>query len=162
MSNIKYIQRLNPEEYKRPNKTKTESVQDEKSIQQYLKDYEEVELEELPYININTHLRYISWDKKNKCELFRFGGLLVKVHAKYIMLAGLEGKVFSAQRYTYAPDNKKIIHTTRFFRKLKKSEIAQEELEHTVETSQDIINKQNDIIEKQKQELRALKKKLGK
>ncbi len=157
----KYIQRLDPTTYARPKKTKTESVQDEKSIQQYLKDYEEIDQKELPYINPNTHIRYISWDKKNKCELFRFGGLLVRIQPQYVQLAGIEGKIFSAQRYTYAEDKKKILHVTRFFRKMKQSEVMKDELEQTVETSQEIIQKQNETIDKLQKEVRMLKKKLA-
>ena len=122
----KYVSRLDPTTYARPKKTKTESVQDEKSIQHYLKDYEEIDQKELPYINPNTHIRYISWDKKNKCELFRFGGLLVRIQPQYVQLAGIEGKLFSAQRYTYAEDKKKVIHMTRFFRKMKQTEVMKE------------------------------------
>ena len=154
----KYTGRLTLDEYKRPTKTVTESVQDKESIQNYLKQYIEVPEEDLPYINQDTHLRYISWDKTNKCELFRFGGLLVKINKEYVLLAGKGGKTFSAQRYTY-DDNKKKIHTTRFFQKLKEEELLKEELDETIETSKEIIDKQNEIIEKQKKEILRLKKK---
>ena len=154
----KYSGRLTLDEYDRPKKTVTESVQDKKSIQKYLKEYEEVDKEDLPYLNQDTHLRYISWDKKNNCELFRFGGLLVKVNKEYVLLAGKGGKTFSAQRYTYDESNKKKVHATRFFKKMKNEEILKEELDETVETSKEIIKKQNEIIEKQKKELAKLKK----
>jgi hypothetical protein len=157
----KYVSRLDPTTYARPKKTKTESVQDEKSIQHYLKDYEEIDQKELPYINPNTHIRYISWDKKNKCELFRFGGLLVRIQPQYVQLAGIEGKLFSAQRYTYAEDKKKVIHMTRFFRKMKQTEVMKDELEQTVEASQEIIQKQSETIEKLQKEMKSLKKKLS-
>ena len=154
----KYSGRLTLDEYERPKKTVTESVQDKKSIQKYLKEYEEVSSEDLPYINQDTHLRYISWDKKNNCELFRFGGLLVKVNKEYVLLAGKGGKTFSAQRFTYDEDNKKKVHTTRFFKKMRNEDILKEELDETLETSREIIKKQNELIEKQKKELSKLKK----
>lgn len=143
--------------YIRPKKTLTDSIQNQKSISEYLKNFEEINNENLPYVNINTQLRYISYDKKNKCELFRFGGLLAKVDKDYLVLAGREGKRFSVQRYT-KDNNGKIIHETRFFKKIKNEEIIKEELNTTV----DVIDKQNDLIKKQKQEIAALKKRLKK
>ena len=64
------------DDYVRPKRTKTEMVQNEKNINDYLKNFEEIDNNKLPYININTQLRYISYDIENECELFRFGGLL--------------------------------------------------------------------------------------
>ena len=154
----RYTGRLTLDDYERPTRTVTESVQDKKSIEKYLKEYEEVSSDDLPYINPDTHLRYISWDKKNNCELFRFGGLLIKVNKEYVLLAGKGGRTFSAQRYTFDEKNNKKVHTTRFFKKMKNEEILKEELDETIETSKEIIKKQNEIIEKQKKELALLKK----
>ena len=142
--------------YVRPKRTKTELVQNEKNINEYLKDFEEIEDNKLPYVNLNTQLRYISYDIENECELFRFGGLLMKIEEKYIVLAGKEGKRFSVQRYIYDKNNK-LVHTTRFFKKIKTEQLLKEQLNMTLDKSEDIINKQNTIIEKQKKELAALK-----
>ena len=144
--------------YVRPKRTKTELVQNEKNINDYLKDFEEIEDSKLPYVNINTQLRYISYDVENECELFRFGGLLMKIEEKYVVLAGKESKRFSVQRYIYDKNNK-LVHTTRFFKKVKTEQLLKEQLNMTLDKSEDIINKQNAIIEKQKKELSALKKK---
>ena len=144
--------------YVRPKRTKTELVQNEKNINDYLKDFEEIEDSKLPYVNLNTQLRYISYDVENECELFRFGGLLMKIEEKYVVLAGKESKRFSVQRYIYDKNNK-MIHTTRFFKKVKTEQLLKEQLNMTLDKSEDIINKQNAIIEKQKKELAALKKK---
>jgi len=154
--------RLSKNEYNRPKKTKTESVQDQKSIQKLLNEYVEVSQDELPYIPLNTHLRYISWNIKNKCEQFRYGGLLIRVEKQYLILAGKEGKTFSAQRFTINQDTNKLLHTTRFFKKLKKEELIQEELEETLDASKEIINKQNEMLEKQQKEIEQLKKKMSK
>ena len=143
--------------YVRPKKTLTESIQNQKSITEYLKNFEEIDNDDLPYVILNTQLRYISWDKTNKCELFRFGGLLVKVDRDYIVLAGKEGKRFSVQRFT-KDNNGKILHNTRFFRKIKNEEIMKEELSDSVQ----VIDEQNDLIKKQKQEIAALKRKIKK
>ena len=144
--------------YVRPKRTKTELVQNEKNINEYLKDFEEIEDSKLPYVNLNTQLRYISYDVENECELFRFGGLLMKIEEKYVVLAGKESKRFSVQRYLYDKNNK-LVYTTRFFKKVKTEQLLKEQLSMTLDKSEDIINKQNAIIEKQKKELAALKKK---
>ena len=66
-------------------------------------------------------------------------------------------KTFSVQRYTYS-DTKKILHTTRFFKKIKNTVLLQEQINSTIESSQEMINKQSEIIEKQKREISKLKK----
>ena len=145
--------------YVRPKRTKTELVQNEKNINEYLKDFEEIDDNKLPYVNLNTQIRYISYDIDNECELFRFGGLLMKIEEKYVVLAGKEGKRFSVQRYIYDKNNK-LVHTTRFFKKIKNEQLLKEQLNMTLDKSEHIINKQNAIIEKQKKELADLKKRI--
>jgi hypothetical protein len=152
-----FPKKLSQSDYDRPTKTITDTMQTKKDIQEQLKNFEEISDEDLNFINIGTQLKYVSYDKKNNKELFRFGGLLVKVNKEYIVLAGKEGLRFSVQRYT-KNDLDEIIHTTRFFKKLKQEEILKEQLESTVEESNDIIQKQNNIIKKQAEELKALKK----
>jgi len=143
--------------YERPEKTITESIQNKKDIEDQLKNFEEISNDDLSYVNINTQLKYISYDKQNKKELFRFGGLLVKVAKDYVVLAGKEGKRFSAQRYTLN-DKGDIIHTTRFFKKIKETDALKSKLLETEESAAAIIDKQNQIIAQQKKELLALKK----
>ena len=157
------IKKLNQDDgsYIRPNKTITESIQTKKDIEEQLNNFEEISDEDLNFVNINTQLKYLSYDVKNKKELFRFGGLLIKIAKDYIILAGKEGKRFSVQRYT-RNDKNEVIHTTRFFKKIKQTQILESKLKETFEESSLIINKQNSIIEKQKKELLLLKKKLGK
>jgi len=149
------------DKYIRPEKTITESIQTKKDIEEKLNDFEEITDEDLNFINVNTLLRYISYDKQNKKELFRFGGLLVKVNKDYLILAGKEGLRFSVQRYT-RNDKNEIIHTTRFFKKIKETEVLKNQLDEVLEKSADKIEKQNEIIEKQKREIMAMKKKLSK
>ena len=69
--------RLIDSNYKRPKVTITESIQNKKDIQERLKDYVEITQEEMCMLPINSHVRYIGYDKKKKKELFRFGGLLM-------------------------------------------------------------------------------------
>ena len=90
----------------------------------------------------NSHLRYISFNKKQNKELFRFGGILISVKDQYVILAGVGGKTFSAQRYCY-DDNRKLIHTTRFFKKLTDKEVLKKKLEETISYSNDVFTKPN-------------------
>ena len=147
--------------YQRPEKTITELIQNNADIEEQLKDFEEISNEDLNFININTQLKYISYDKKSKKELFRFGGLLVKVNKDYILLAGKDGLRFSVQRYT-KNDKNEILHTTRFFKRIKETEILKSQLQENEENSTSIINKQNELIEKQRKEILAMKKKFVK
>jgi hypothetical protein len=146
--------------YDRPEKTITDLTQNKTAIEEQLKDFEEISDEDLNFVNVNTQLKYLSYDIKNRRELFRFGGLLVKVNKEYLLLAGKEGKRFSAQRYT-RDDKNKIIHTTRFFKKMKDTDLLKEKYEESFVQTEELVKKQNDIIEKQRKELMALKKKLG-
>jgi len=156
------VKKLNQNDgsYERPSKTITETLQNKKDIEDQLKNFEEISDGDLNFVNMNTQLKYLSYDLKNKRELYRFGGLLVKIAKEYIILAGKEGKRFSVQRYTKNEKNE-IVHTTRFFKRIKETEILQSKLDETFEESNSIIEKQNNIIEKQRKELLALKKKLG-
>jgi len=143
--------------YQRPEITITESIQNKKNIEDQLIDFEEINEDDLNFININTQLKYISYDKKNNKELFRFGGLLVKIAKDYLILRGKENLTFSVQRYT-KNDNNEIIHNTRFFKKIKETDKLKIELEDTILKATEKLKKQNSIIEKQKKELIALKK----
>lgn len=145
----------NSTEYQRPPKTITESIQNKKDIEEQLQNYEEISDEDLNFINLNTQLKYISYDKKNRKELFRFGGLLVKVNKEYVVLAGKEGLRFSVQRYT-RNDKGEIIHITRFFKRMNESEIIKSQYKDTEE----IMIQQNDYIMQQKKEISELKKQL--
>jgi hypothetical protein len=146
--------------YERPNKTITESIQNKKSIEEQLTNFEEIPNDELCYVNLNTQLKYLTYDKKSKKELFRFGGLLVKVAKEYVVLAGKDGMRFSVQRYTIN-DKGDIIHTTRFFRKIKDTVLLQKKINDIEEEKKETILKQQELIEKQKLEILSMKKKLG-
>ena len=147
--------RLSKNEYERPEVTITETMQNKKDIEEQLKDFEEIDKEDLNFVPINTQLKYITYDKKNKKELFRFGGLLMKIEKEYIVLAGKDSLRFSVQRYNRNEKNE-IIHITRFFRKIKEIDIAKEHINQ----SQDYIQQQNDFIVQQKKEISDLKKQL--
>lgn len=146
-------------DYMRPSKTTTDRMQSKDELKKYLKDYEQIPEEDVNFMTIGQLLRYISYDKKTRREIFRFGGLLKKIDKEYVVLQGKNGMTFSAQRYTY-DDNGNKIHTTRFFKKHKPEEIIKVEFEEALEKSEEVIDKQNQVIDKQKRELMTLKKRL--
>jgi len=149
--------RLSERDYKRPKQTITESVQNQQDIETKLQNYIELKPEEICYVTIGTHIRYISYDVKNKTELFRFGGLLMAVKEKYVILKGKEGKTFSAQRNIY-DDKQNVVYQTRFFKKINKEELANQKLEETVTYSNQVFSNQQSVIEKQQNEIEKLKK----
>ena len=155
------IQKLSTNDFIRPAKTITDLMQNKKDIEAKLEGYEEIDEDELNFITLGSHLRYLSWDREKKKELFRFGGLITKVARDYIILQGKEGKSFSVQRYT-KNDKGDVLHKTRFFKKVKKEEQLQRDLNETVEETADIMQKQSAMIEKQRKELHELKKRLSK
>ncbi len=162
-----YTRKLNTNNYERPKMTITDAVQNRKDIEEQLVNFEEIDSDDVVYVPIGSQLKYISYDKKNRKELFRFGGLLTKMHKDYVVLAGKNGMTFTVQRYT-KNDKGDIIHKTRFFKKAK-SENTPRMQQQTMQKQNDfqqqtveIIEHQNTIIEQQRQELHAMKKKLQK
>ncbi len=145
-------------DYERPPKTVTECLQKRHKIEEQLKDYVEINNDELESLKMNTHIKYIGYDINKKKELFRLGGILRKILPEYIILQGKYR--FSVQRNTYDSSGK-IIHKTRFFKPIHKDEILQNELDITIKIANDTIGKQNAVIKKQQIELEALKKKIG-
>ncbi len=146
-------------DYVRPTKTTTDRLQSKDELKQYLKDYEEIKEEEVNFIPIGQLLRYIGYDKKNRREIFRFGGLLKKVAKDYLVLQGKNGMTFSCQRYTYDDGGNKI-HNTRFFKKMNPELVLKEEYAEAMDKTEEIMKNQTSIIEKQKKELMALRKKI--
>jgi len=145
-------------DYERPPKTVTECLQKRHKIEEQLKDYVEINNDELESVKMKTHIKYIGYDINKKKELFRLGGILIKILPEYIILQGKYR--FSVQRNTYDSSGK-IIHKTRFFKPIDKDEILQNELDITIKIANDTIGKQNAVIKKQQIELEALKKKIG-
>jgi hypothetical protein len=140
----------NSSDYDRPERTITELIQNKKDILEQLKNYEEIKNDDLCYICFNTYLKYLTYNKKTKKEMFRFGGKLIKIDTEYIVLAGKEGMRFSVQRYT-KDDKGNILHITRFFKKMNLDNI--EEID---ETKKEEIKKKEEEIK-----IRKLKKKLS-
>ncbi len=146
-------------DYVRPTKTTTDLLQSKDELKKFLNDYEEIKEEEVNFIPMGQLLRYIGYDRKNRREIFRFGGLLKKVAKEYLVLQGKNGMTFSCQRYTFDEGGNKI-HTTRFFKKMNPELVLKEEYEEALDKTEEIMKNQTSIIEKQKKELMALRKKI--
>lgn len=146
-------------DYIRPSKTATDKMQSANELKDFLNNYEQVKEEDVNFLPIGQLLRYIGYDKKNKREIFRYGGLLKKVARDYLILQGKNGMTFSCQRYTM-DDGGNMIHTTRFFKKMNPELIIKEEYEEVLDKTEVLVKQQQTIIDKQKKELMMLKKQL--
>ncbi len=156
-------QRLVSSGYIRPKKTITDSLQTKDAILGKLDGYFEVSGEEIDDIAVGSHIRYIIFDKTQKKELFRTGGIVAKVHPKYISLRGLENKSFSMQRYVY-DDGGNLIYTTRVFKKMTDKEKAEMQADEAVEQLESLgsqLAKKDEIIKALQAENTMLKKKLA-
>ncbi len=146
-------------DYVRPTKTATDLLQSKEELKKYLRDYEEVEEDDINFLPMGQLLRYIGYDKKNRREMFRYGGLLKKIGKEYLVLQGKNGMTFSCQRFTFDDQGNKI-HTTRFFKKMNPELVLKEEYEQVLDKTEEIVKNQTSIIDKQKKELMALRKKI--
>ena len=88
-------------------------------MQEKLKNYERVD--EIEDVAISTHVRYVTLDKDKK-QVFRLGGLLKKIHSKYVSLSN-GTFTWSVQRYHYENQgDEEPIFETVFFRIIPKEE----------------------------------------
>lgn len=153
--------RLSKDSYKKPKKTITDTLQTKAAIKEKLYNYEEVPTNNIQDIAIGSHVRYISYDPKNKKELFRTGGIVRMIRSEYLVLSGKNNKTFSVQRYIRDPKSKsKILFTTKFYKKLKESTKLKKDLNNVVEKSEKMLKKQAAVIKKQNREILKLKKML--
>ena len=160
MNQYKKSNRLtfNDPDYIRPEKTITELVQNRKDIEEQLEDFEEIPEEYVSQMNVNTALKYLSYDLKNKKELFRFGGNLVKVEKDYLVLQGINNKRFCVQRYTRDSSNN-IVHTTRFFKNKKESSLLEKQFNESYQEAVSIIEQQQKVIKKYEKKIASLNNK---
>tara|TARA_B110000211_G_scaffold235020_1_gene308528 strand:+ start:7734 stop:8207 length:474 start_codon:yes stop_codon:yes gene_type:complete len=142
-----YIPSLSNTNYERPKITYTDTLQNKKSMKQKLKHYTRVV--DIDTVPLNTHIRYVSLDKKLK-QVFRTGGILIKKHSKYIKLSN--GTVqWSVQRYHYRDDQVDPIFKSVFFSK------NLPESARTLDEGAIDEDKYIDIIEKQHAEIQKLR-----
>ena len=83
-NNEPHLRRLVNSNFNRPKTTYTDTLQNKKAMQEKLKNYERVD--EIEDVSINTHVRYVTLDKDKK-QVFRLGGLLKRIHSKYVTLS---------------------------------------------------------------------------
>ena len=136
MNNDK-LKTLSYDNYIRPKVTHQDTIQNKDDMLKLLEDYERVEdIEEVP---LGTHIRYVTLDK-NKKQVFRLGGNLIKIHERYLVLSNKNHK-WSVQRYHYSDDLSidDPVFDTVFWRYLPKNEIMEKKIEE-----------QDEIIEKLK------------
>ena len=144
--------------YKRPKVTLQDTFQNIDIMNDKLKDYIELEGDGIIDVPIGTHVRYITYDKNTKKQLFRTGGILHRKYAKYVILMGKECKTFSVQRFIYG-NNNDIIYKTRFFKHLTKADKYNELIQ---ENENDDDNIKNKLITQQQQKINELQSKLDK
>lgn len=131
---------LSKTEYTRPKKTKTDAYQDPKLFKEKLKGYTAVE--DLDVVPMNCHMRYFTFNLKERRWKFRMGGVITFKHPKYIVLSN--GRVsWSVQRKVYNGDTNDV-YETKFFRIMGKDEIANIALEAQQKEIEDLkkINQQ--------------------
>jgi hypothetical protein len=108
--------RINKSNYIRPPKTFTDTIQSKDEILKYIEGYERID--EPDELIIGNEVRYITMDKDKK-QVFRLGGKIVKIDPYYFVLNN--GKIsWSVQRYFWednGEDDADPIFETVFFRK---------------------------------------------
>ena len=118
-NNEQHLRRLVNSNFNRPKTTYTDTLQNKKSMQEKLKNYERVD--EIEDVAISTHVRYVTLDKDKK-QVFRLGGLLKKIHSKYVSISN-GTFTWSVQRYHYENQgDEEPIFETVFFRIIPKEE----------------------------------------
>ena len=128
--------RLSKATYDRPELTLTDTLQTNDEMQKKLTKYTRVD--DIGDVRINTHVRYVTL--KDAKQRFCLGGLLKKIHNKYVVLSN--GTLsWSVQRYHWDDPDKEPIFETTFFKLLS------------------VEDQQKKIILEQQQELDELRRK---
>jgi hypothetical protein len=139
--------------YVRPEFTITDLVQNPEDVQELLKEYEELEPDDLDKLSFNTHVRYIMLDQKNNKELFRFGGTLISVSKKNATILSTRGFKTTVNRHRYN-ENGDIVYSTRFFVKPEKEKKEILELRNQNRLLMEYIKKQDEVIKELQKERR--------
>ena len=135
--------RLGKSLYNRPeNGTITDSLQDPQEYKKKLQGY--IEVSNVDYVSIRTHVRYFIYDGDTSTWKFRTGGLVTKKHDKYVILSN--GKYsWSVQRYIHVDDE---LFETKFFKILTKQELTEIALEKQ-QKEIDVLKQENDHLRRQ-------------
>ena len=149
------------QKYKRPKITITDLMQKNNEILKQLKNFIEINLDDLYDLPKFTYLKYLTYCKKSNKELFRFGGKLICVKDNYIVLKGRKC-TFCVQKYIFN-NNNQIIYKTRFFNKHDanlESKSLKYKLNDTIDKANNMYVKQTMQINEQKEKIKNLKKKV--
>ena len=149
-----FLKSLIKSNFQRPKITYTDTLQNKDSMQEKLKNYERAD--DIDDVPLNTHVRYVTLDKEKK-QVFRLGGLLKKIHSKYVQLTN-GTHIWSVQRYHYSDDQSddEPIFETVFFRIMSKNR----QLENQKVKMQTQNQQLADIVAQQSKEIEQLKKML--
>ena len=137
--------------YVRPEVTFQDTLQNKDEMLKRLENYERVDdIEEVP---LGTHIRYVTLDR-NKKQVFRLGGILRRIHPKYLSLSN-GNHTWSVQRYHYSDDNSddEPIFETVYWRTVSKEDI----LEKMVMNQDEKILELQTALQKKQEELNKLK-----
>lgn len=148
------------QDWKRPETTATDAInQDEAQMNSKLENY--VEVDNIDYVGINTHVRYVVFDTRVGKYLFRLGGLLAMKHPTYVVLSN--GKQsWSVPKET---EFNKQTHATRFFRILNPFEMQQKRLEEQKKDKDQVslvAQQQMEELERKEAEIDQLKRVIAK
>lgn len=150
--------RLKTTNYSRPNTTITDSLQDEDSYREKLKNYKPVD--DIDYVTEGTHVRYFKYEPDEKTWKFRTGGILTKKHEKYVVLSN--GKYsWSVQRQLTVKNHKtqmggsirsydkeSTVYETKFFKILSPMEKKDLEIKKLEEQYQKVLSDNKKLAEK--------------
>jgi hypothetical protein len=150
------IHRLGIDGYQRPRKTYTDTLQNVDVIKKKLDGFIEIPEDEVDSLQEGVFLRYIKLDAKSGKERFITGGVLMRTYPEYLLIKGKDNGTFSAQRYTYDAEGKKIF-TTRFFKLLNNEEKLKIKLGDMQKKANEIIEELEGTIDKQATEIVELK-----
>ena len=146
--------RLSTTKYDRPEVTFTDTLQTNAAMKEKLENYTRVD--DIDDVNLETHVRYVTL--KDGKQRFCLGGILKKIHSKYVILSN--GSVtWSVQRYHWEKpedeydDESDPIFITAFFKILSPEEMRKKDLEEV----EDELEKKDEIISKQSEEIRKLR-----
>lgn len=143
-NNLEKTIRLSKTTYERPETTITDTLQSPEAYREKLKGY--VEVDNIDFVSIKTHVRYFVRDVEKGQWMFRTGGLLHKKHDKYVILSN--GKYsWSVQREIREEKNDNIWET-KFFKILTKQELCEMALERQQEEI-DRLTKENHSLKSQ-------------
>lgn len=117
--------RLAKTNYKRPKQTMTDTLQSKAKMEEKLENYKRVD--DIDDVSLNTHVRYVTL--KDGRQRFCLGGLLKKIHSKYVVLSN-GTFTWSVQRYHWkSKSDEEPIFETVFFKILSKEEQLQKKID---------------------------------